>query len=555
MLKRPAAKKLAMKVRSSRITKYRRHTGAALGVKEWWASLLPGMVIGILFADEDLWHERLLLWPTDRAKCHWYCLTPDDDRYVEGLLCGGGDDEPIAGFICSDQGDAPDFSSGRFYRFGGYPGVAGFAELIRSAKGMVEATGVEVVAPTALLTVEGKRVSAKAFFDAQASERPSKKAGKEKDKDKGKKNEEPVESEEAQSEEDALPMVRTADFGDECWITLEAAGDLKLGDVVTMKTGDVALGNRGIHKAGELYVAVGLVKDEEAPQVQRASARGLRERLGLGAPTMHTTLVVPPGGGGASRAAKPADAAADVPNTALAATSPKPGRGAQDEAGEAAAAEDERTLWIDIDEHSEIWKPWRKVVRESFTRSWGKEWDLEGPPSCLEVMRHFDRNGGDPRLWMQLFMTDKGLKRGDRLYHELNTLIDALYYAGSVDCLNVGGLVCLEILARRVETITEALRDGVDRASWGTAGYLAGRRQALDCVSPSLRSWASSQVQADRRVQEMRMRGRAPGGYGGGGGEGEGEEGDGAPAAAGADPAGGPKGGGRRGKGGGRGGK
>ena len=157
-------------------------------------------------------------------------------------------------------------------------------------------------------------------------------------------------------------------------------------------------------------------------------------------------------------------------------------------------------------------------------------------------------------MWLQLFMTDKGLKRGDRLYHELNTLIDALYYAGSVDCLNVGGLVCLEILARRVETITEALRDGVDRPSWGTAGYLAGRRQALDCVSPSLRSWATTQVQADRRVQDMRMRGRAPGAYGGGGGEGEGDEGESAPAAAGADPAGGPKGG-RRAKGGGRGGK
>ena len=301
-------------------------------------------------------------------------------------------------------------------------------------------------------------------------------------------------------------------------------------------------------------MAVGLMKDGEESPVKQAGGRGLRERLGLGAPTMHTTWAGAAGGGGVRAAGAP-DAIADVPKTALATVSPKAAVSAQEVTGGAATAEDERTMRIDVDEHCEIWKPWRNVVRESFTRSWGKEWDLEGPPSCLEMSRHFDRHGGDPRLWLSLFMTDKGLKRGDRLYHELVTLIDALYYAGSVDCLNVGGLLSLEVLARRVETIVEALRDGVDRANWGTAGYLAGRRQALDCVSPGLRSWAATQVQHERKVQEMRTRIRGPGGYGGAGGDGDGEEGEGAAAAGGGDPAGGPKGGGRRGKGGGRAGK
>ena len=190
---------------------------------------------------------------------------------------------------------------------------------------------------------------------------------------------------------------------------------------------------------------------------------------------------------------------ADKPDDAV----PTPKTGTVDPAGD-----DERTLWIDIDEHDEQWKPWRDVVRESFTRGWGKEWDLDGPPSCFEVSRHFDKNGGDPRLWLQLFESEKGIKRSDRLHHELSTLIDTLYYAGSVDQLNLGGLLCLEIVARRLEAIVEALRDGADNANWDTAKYLAGRRSAMDCVSSGLRSWASTQVQNEMRVQSYRTRAR-----------------------------------------------
>ena len=211
----------------------------------------------------------------------------------------------------------------------------------------------------------------------------------------------------------------------------------------------------------------------------------LRDRVGLG----------PAGGGGGPG-----------PRTPQGNPAPEAAEDAKEE--EDAGGDDERTLWIDVDEHNEQWKPWRNVVRESFTRGWGCEWDLDGPPSCLEVSKHFDKNGGDPRLWLQLFEVDKGIKRTDRLHHELATLIDALYYAGSVDCLNLGGLLCLEVIARRLESIVEALRDGQEQANWDTAKYLAGRKSAMDCVSSQLRSWASSQVQNEARVQSYRTRAR-----------------------------------------------
>ena len=246
----------------------------------------------------------------------------------------------------------------------------------------------------------------------------------------------------------------------------------------------------GVAKATDAAEAEVVVATPEAGK-DKGTKGSLRERVGLGpraegeASPKGSCKLDDPGG----LASKDAEAA-----------TPKPG---EEEYGD-----DERTLWVDIDEHGEQWKPWRSAVRESFTRRWGPEFDLDGPPSALEVCKHFDKNGGDPRLWLQLFEADKGIKRTDRLHHEMTTLIDTLYYAGSVDSLNLGGLLCLEVVARRLESIVEALRDGQEHANWDTAKYLAGRRSAMDCVSAGLRSWASTQVQNEVRVHSYRSRAR-----------------------------------------------
>ena len=62
----------------------------------------------------------------------------------------------------------------------------------------------------------------------------------------------------------------------------------------------------------------------------------------------------------------------------------------------------------------------------------------------------------------------------------------------------------------------EVLRDGQEQVNWDTAKYLAGRKSAMDCVSAGLRSWASSQVQNEARVQSYRTRAEGLGGRGGG---------------------------------------
>ena len=252
--------------------RFRRHTGAALGAKEWCASLLPGLTVGVLFEGDDLWHERLLLWPSDPVKGDWYCLTPDGDKYVEGLGCGGGDDEPIAAFSCSDDGDAPGFVLGKFYRFQGYPGASSFSSMVRGAKAIIDAAGDGVAAPVQILAVDGKRMNTKAFLGAVAFGGPKMNTMRQLPPAKvGEPTGEP-------EGDEVLPMVRTTDFSEECWVALETAGEIEIGDVIPMQDGDMTFGNRGVHKSGDLFVSVALLKDgEESPVkakvVERSDAR------------------------------------------------------------------------------------------------------------------------------------------------------------------------------------------------------------------------------------------------------------------------------------------
>ena len=63
-------------------------------------------------------------------------------------------------------------------------------------------------------------------------------------------------------------------------------------------------------------------------------------------------------------------------------------------------------------------KRWRDVVKESYTPVF-EEKPLEGPATALYLIKHVERHGGDPRLWLQLWMRAKHVESTDRTYHEL----------------------------------------------------------------------------------------------------------------------------------------
>ena len=81
---------------------------------------------------------------------------------------------------------------------------------------------------------------------------------------------------------------------------------------------------------------------------------------------------------------------------------------------------------------------------------------LPGLCTALDTCRKMQRKGGTPTAWLELFCTQKNLLHNDRSYHELKVLVYAAEAAGSFDQLNVGSLISLEILLRRISSITKA---------------------------------------------------------------------------------------------------
>ena len=143
--------------------------------------------------------------------------------------------------------------------------------------------------------------------------------------------------------------------------------------------------------------------------------------------------------------------------------------------------DDARTLWIDRNGKSERYKTWRTVCQES------RQVDhaglaLGGERTALHVATMMERQGGDPRLWAERWLREKGIERDSRTGRELSVLTNALYQGGVYDQLNVGGVGCLEVICRRVAVLVEA-HSQPSRPNWKAARqYLLFCKEQLVAV-------------------------------------------------------------------------
>ena len=232
-----------------------------------------------------------------------------------------------------------------------------------------------------------------------------------------------------------------------CWLVAELGPTF--GRDVRLGAGDVRRGRHGLHSLGAgRFVAVEMVALDSVQVWRRAKLQAARELLGeAAAPDLDGRLF------------GPSDARlGDTPPAAAAAAREEV------EGGPAPAApepEDLRTCWIDVDDAGIRYKEWRRVVLESTQENF-KDAPIRGPPTCLAICRKMQQHGGNPKLWFAEWTKETGISRRDRAWHEMNSLIEALYVAGTYDQVNVGALVCLEVVSRRLLQYVEAYAHGAE---------------------------------------------------------------------------------------------
>lgn len=116
-----------------------------------------------------------------------------------------------------------------------------------------------------------------------------------------------------------------------------------------------------------------------------------------------------------------------------------------------------------------------------------------------------ERQEGDPKLWMERWLREKGMAATDRVAHEVRALVEALYAAGSVDQLNVGGLLSMEHICRRIAVIVEAYAVP-GRPMWDHARFYSGAAPSEEVIAPALRTMALKKAKEEHEMQNARAR-------------------------------------------------
>ena len=88
---------------------------------------MPGEYIIVWYSDDNVWHERLLIWK--RADGSWEILTPDGDKYCEDLRKNGNGPEEVVRLPAS--GEIPNDVTESVYRFRSYFKAVGHRACLR----------------------------------------------------------------------------------------------------------------------------------------------------------------------------------------------------------------------------------------------------------------------------------------------------------------------------------------------------------------------------------------------------------------------------------------
>jgi len=438
----------------------------------YYQGLRAGHRVLLWYNDDNVWHDNLIGLVLGGEEV--VLFTPDDDLYIEKIGCRGHEG-PVRLRGLGPRLGYPRGLHGRIYRFRNAIDDDVIKRVIRDSINLVETeTGAAAPIPMYVVDSSGNEKTLDEFFGGRFVHRrlrplsaPTVGAGTS------------IKASVTAPVPKNAFVVKPASQ-DHVWLAAEPLGGLQLGQEVSLNAeSDVQIGDHTAmtHRSGE-WVKVEMVRIEEA------SAYAEKRR------SLFKTVSFAETSEGLLERLQPPEKTKDAP----------PEGGEDNEV---------RTLWVDTDEQGERFKRWRDVCQESYTPSYEQK-PLDGPLTALHTMKHMERHGGDPRLWLATWMRAKHIEPNDRISHELNVLTDCLYFAGCFDQINAPALICMEVVCRRIQAIADAYSNP-SKPSWENARVFSGQGTAEDIISPVFRTYALKKnkdelelLQARIKVRELR---------------------------------------------------
>ncbi|CAK0903313.1 unnamed protein product, partial [Prorocentrum cordatum] len=123
---------------------------------------------------------------------------------------------------------------------------------------------------------------------------------------------------------------------------------------------------------------------------------------------------------------------------------------------------------------------------------------MEGRPIALVMSKRMLQTGGAPRLWPRKWMRESGIAGAGRVAHEMRTLAKSLWLAGTAGQDNIGVLLYVEAIRRRLAGIVAAYANPTEPARDLTR-YYTGQTLAADAVGPEMRSFVSRRPRRTER--------------------------------------------------------
>ena len=421
------------------------------------SEIVPGIPVAVFYSDDLVWHERIPIWRASEG--HWMIVTPDSDRYVEDLR-GGSLEGPSKVKIKGKDFKYWSRVGGAAHRFAsGLTNEEFRSHIKNSFKELLSEPDFDRDwRPDVIIDMDGKVHQSSDFLGGMlTTHRLTGKRGV---------MVQPDPSSPASRQQALMSSIQPIALPGSgyLWVCCESRDGHQIGEVMEVDGNrDVMLGDIGLFQSPSGWI-----------KLQRLTEP---ERLKL------------------------------VPAADLAAASdqrPSPKASGTTEVNDEEAG-DARTLFIDFDEQGSRFKLWRNVVLESKDYSY-TDWPFEGPSTVMHLLKQMHRNGGDARLWLQLWARQKNIQDSDRVMHEMRCLTDVLFHGATFDQLNLPVLASMETVARRIQCIVEAYAAGSGTPDWSNAKLYTCHTGPDDLVSPQLRSWAARRGKEEVELAAARAR-------------------------------------------------